>query len=143
MKHHFDFSNYPKDHPLYDKTNAKVPGLFKDELGGKEMTEFIALRSKMYAYKTADGETKKLKGITRHVVKNKITFDDYLRSLFNDETLKHTMRVLNSDRHRMYIKEIDKQSLNPFDDKRFILDDGVKTEPFGFESNFQEIIVKP
>ena len=49
LKDRFDFSNYPKDHPLFDKTNARVPGLFKDELGGKEMIEFIALRSKMYS----------------------------------------------------------------------------------------------
>jgi len=43
----------------------------------------------------------------------------------------------------MYIKEIDKQSLNPFDDKRYILDDGVETEPFGYQADFQEIIVEP
>ena len=51
------------------------------------------------------------------------------------------MRVLNSDRHRMYIKEIDKQSLNPFDDKQYILDDGLETEPFGCQTDSQEIIV--
>ena len=32
-KHLFDFSNYDKDHPLYDTSNAKTPGLFKDETG--------------------------------------------------------------------------------------------------------------
>jgi hypothetical protein len=30
-KHLFDFSNYDKDHSLYDTSNAKTPGLFKDE----------------------------------------------------------------------------------------------------------------
>ena len=30
----FDFSNYPKDHPNYDNSNNKVPGKFKDEMGG-------------------------------------------------------------------------------------------------------------
>jgi hypothetical protein len=33
-RHLFDFSNYDKDHPLYDTSNAKTPGLFKDETGG-------------------------------------------------------------------------------------------------------------
>ena len=32
----------------------------------------------------------------------------------------------------MYIEEIDKKSLSPFDDKRFIKEGGVKTLPFGY-----------
>jgi hypothetical protein len=52
LKDNFDFSNYPKENKLYDASKKKVPGYFKDELAGKEMIEFIALRSKMYAYKT-------------------------------------------------------------------------------------------
>ena len=31
--------------------NKKVIDLMKEELGGKIMTEFVALRAKMYAYK--------------------------------------------------------------------------------------------
>ena len=48
----FDTSNYAKN----DKStlpigkNKKVPGLFKDELGGKIRTEFVALRPKAYVY---------------------------------------------------------------------------------------------
>ncbi|WP_375702764.1 hypothetical protein, partial [Bartonella sp. CL43QHWL] len=59
LKDYFDFSNYPRDHPLYDTTKKKVPGYFKDELAGEEMTEFIALRSKMYAYKMKELESSK------------------------------------------------------------------------------------
>ena len=42
--------------------NKKVYGFFKDELGGKIMKEFVALRAKTYAYLTDDdGEEKNLK----------------------------------------------------------------------------------
>ena len=47
----FDTSNYDKNdkRPLPIGKNKKVPGLFKDELGGKIITEFVALRPKAYA----------------------------------------------------------------------------------------------
>ena len=48
----FDTSNYDKNdkRPLPIGKNKKVPGLFKDELGGKIMTEVVALRPKTCAY---------------------------------------------------------------------------------------------
>ena len=45
----YDTSNYPADHPLYSDENKKIIGKFKDELGGKVMTEFIGIRPKCIA----------------------------------------------------------------------------------------------
>ena len=42
----FDTSNYELDRPLPKGKNKKVTGLMKDELGGKIMTKFVALRAK-------------------------------------------------------------------------------------------------
>ena len=42
---HFDTSNYPTDYYLYSNENKAVPGLFKDECGGKVISEFVSLRS--------------------------------------------------------------------------------------------------
>ena len=50
MKEYFDFSNYPKDHPLYSTANMKVVGKFKDELGGSIMDKFVGIRPKCYAF---------------------------------------------------------------------------------------------
>ena len=49
----FDTSNYDKNdkRPLPIGINKKVLGMFKDELGGKIMTEFVALRAKAYAFR--------------------------------------------------------------------------------------------
>ena len=48
----FDTSGYSKDDnkPLPTGKNKKVTGMMKDELGGKIMTEFVAIRAKMYTY---------------------------------------------------------------------------------------------
>ena len=57
----FDTSNYDEkdERPLPVCKNKKVIGLFKDELGGKIMIEFCALRAKAYAYRLDDDTGKK------------------------------------------------------------------------------------
>ena len=65
----FDTSGYCPNRPLPVGLIEKVIGLMKDELGGKIMTEFVALRPKLYSYKKLDGsEDKKCKGIKKCVV---------------------------------------------------------------------------
>ena len=48
----FDTSNSDENNkrPLPIGKNKKVPGLFKDELGGKIIKEVVVLRAKTYAY---------------------------------------------------------------------------------------------
>ena len=73
----FNTSSYIPDRPLPIGLNKKVIGLMKDELGGAIMTEFVALRPKLYSYKKLDGsEDKKCKGIKKCVVKKTLTFED-------------------------------------------------------------------
>ena len=60
----FDTSNYDENdkRPLQIGVNKKVIGMFKDELGGKIMKEFCALRAKTHTYLMEDdGEMKKAK----------------------------------------------------------------------------------
>ena len=68
----FDTSNYDENDKrlLLIGQNKKVIGLFKDELGGKIITEFVALRAKAYAYLMEDGsEHKKVKGTKKCAIK--------------------------------------------------------------------------
>ena len=51
----FDTSNYEFNRPLPTGKNKKVIGLIKDELGGKIMAGFVALRLKTYSYLMDDG----------------------------------------------------------------------------------------
>ena len=53
-------------------------GLMKDELGGKIVTEFVALRSKTYSYLMDDGNSdNKSKWIKKCVIKRILKFYDY------------------------------------------------------------------
>ena len=50
----------------------------KDELGGRVITEFVALRPKTYSYLTDDfKEYNKAKGTKKCVIKRMIKFNDY------------------------------------------------------------------
>ena len=51
----FDTYGYCPNQPLPIGLNKKVIGLMKDELGGAIMTEFMALKPKLYPYKKLDG----------------------------------------------------------------------------------------
>ena len=66
----FDTSNYEVNRPLPKGKNKKVIGLMKDEIGGKIMTEFAALRPKTYSQLMDDGKNdKKEKGTKKCVIK--------------------------------------------------------------------------
>ena len=83
----FDTSNFNKsdNRPLEIGKNKKVIGKFKDELGGKILTEFCALRAKACAYKLDDDiEKKNAKGTKKCIVKREIIFKNYVDALFND-----------------------------------------------------------
>ena len=69
----YDTSNYDPKNPLYSTTNKEVVGKFKDELGGKVITEFVGLHLKMYSYTTDEGKgSKRAKGVKRSVLKKTI-----------------------------------------------------------------------
>ena len=72
VKKWFDTSNFNRNDKRFLPigVNKKVPGLFKDELGGTIMTEFVRLRPKTYSYLDDYGnEHKKSKGTKRCVIK--------------------------------------------------------------------------
>ena len=114
------------DSLVYDiKTHI---GLTKDELGGKILTEFVALRPKLYSYKKLDGvEDKKCKGIKKCVVKKTLTFEDYNTCLFSDSTEYRSQLMFRSSKHEVHTIKVNKIALNRDDDKRISRKDGIST----------------
>ena len=125
----FDTSNFPKDHPsgIEAGLNKKVIGIFKDEAGGKIITEFVGLRAKNYSFVCDAKENKKCKGIKKCVTKNNICHEDYKNCLLTNVNQLRKMNVFRSHLHDVYSEEVNKIALSANDDKRIILEDGIHT----------------
>ena len=99
----FDTSNYEVNRPLPTGKNKKVMGLMKDELGGKIMAEFVALRPKPYSYLMDDSwSDKKAKGTKKCVIKRRRKFNDYKDCLLNNEIVLKSQQRFKSERHDVY-----------------------------------------
>ena len=111
----------------------------KDELGGVIMTEFVALRPKLYSYRKLDGvedtagqdEVKKCKEIKKCVIKITLTFEDYKNCLFNDSTEYRSLLMFRSMKHDIFTIKVNKVALNRDDDKRIFKLDGILTLAHG------------
>ena len=126
----FDTSDYPPDHESGIPTgvNKKVIGMFKDEIAGRQITKFVGLRPKLYTFKIEDGSlTKKCKSVKKNVVKKGIEFENYVECLFTGEKQMRTMKIIRSENHDIYSKEVNKIALSNEDDKRKVLEDKVET----------------
>jgi hypothetical protein len=130
----FDTSDYPKDNvyniPL---VNKKVLGKYKDELNGKIMEEFIGLRSKLYAHKIFENEkeVKKAKGIKKNVIQKEICFEDFRKCLLTKEPIYKKRKMFRTKNQYIYTVEQNKKAISAYDDKRFILEDGINTLAWG------------
>ena len=128
----FDTSNFNKNdnRPLEIGKNKKVLG---------KLTKFVALRAKTYSFLideyTEDCEknrivNKKAKGTKKCVVKKKISFNNYLDSLFKNKVLYRSQQRFRSDHHKVYAEEVNKIALSSNDDKRIQTFDRVTTYPY-------------
>lgn len=145
----FDCSEFVnKDHPLITnftaeeiKKNAKVPGKFKDELGGRDGDEFIALRAKMYYIRMFDPNDDKhrAKGIPEKAVivddekdKEKDTkekkgralgYDDYIKALEGGGVDRVTFQTFTRTKdYIIHSKTVEKIGLTAADDKSHYFD---------------------
>ena len=104
----------------------------KDELGGKIITKFVALRPKTYSYLMDDGESdKKAKGTKECVIKQRLKFNDYKDCLLNNEIVPKSQQRFKSERHDAYTEEINKTALSSNDVKRLQTFDRITSCTYG------------
>lgn len=138
---HFDTSNYDCNNEFnLPIINKKVPGLFKDEMGGKIIKEFVGLRSKLYCIKTLNKTIKKAKGTKKCVMKN-LNMLDYKNVLYNCDVIRKKNLLFRSIKHEIFTQDVNKIALSSNfilfyfilsnDDKRLLLSDKVSTLAWG------------
>ena len=97
-------------------------GLMKDEVSGEIMTEFVALRAKMYEYRKIDKEVeeKLCKGTKKCVVSEGLKFEDYKTCLLDGETVYREQILFENKKHEVYTVNKHKIALNRDYDKRLV-----------------------
>ena len=124
-KNLFDFRYYQQDSKFFNPINQKVIGKMKDEFKAKIINEFSGLKSKMYYLVTVGNEEiKKAKGVNKNTVKN-AKHKEYVDALFNKDMIRHRTKMIRSKLHRIGTYDVCKISLSCFDDKRYILNNGI------------------
>ena len=109
-----DRYDFPLDRPLYDVSNRKALGFFKDELNSVTMQEFVGLRPKCYAFvctgkvdknvleHTGPVEKKTAKGVKRKVKDDHLHFAHYLNTLHSFQSYVCKQNLISSSAHCSY-----------------------------------------
>ena len=104
----------------------------KDELGGKIMTEFPALRPKTYSYLIDDSNSdKKAKEAKKCIIKRRLKFNDYKDCLLNNEIILKLQQRIKSEAHNVYTEEFNKTVLSSNDEKRLETFYRITSYPYG------------
>ena len=142
----YDFSEYPLDHPLYDVSNRKALGFFKDELNSVPMKEFVGLRPKCYAFlcmgivdknviqNTRPVEKKTAKGVKCKVKDHHLHFAHYLYTLHSFNSYVCKQDLISSSAHTVRTTHTRKIGLTAFDTKRRVCEDTVHTHSHGHKA---------
>ena len=143
-KHEFDLSNFgenPDTAFVKDNSNKKVLLKMKCETEGFPIKEKVGLRPKMYSLLIAGAdkrEKEKLtaKGIATSYKKNKLKHADYVRCIqpnakIEDQRQHAKFSRIGSKRHKMTTMEMNKVGLCCYDNKRYILEDGITSYAYG------------
>ena len=128
MKSEYDFSEYPKDHFLYNNENKKVIGKFKDEYNSIPIVEFVGLKPKLYSIlpevKDKTKTYQKAKGLPKCVLKKYYHHEEYKSCVFdeNKQKMNCTMNLIKSKNHQVVSITMKKTSLVNYDNKRHNID---------------------
>ena len=86
----------------------------------------------MYSYVKDNSKNEmNAKGVRKYVIKKNITHENFKDCLLNGKQMLHSMRTIRSVCHQIGSYNLNKISSSCFDDKRYILDDGIHSYSYG------------
>ena len=97
-----------------------------DELQGKVLTEIVCLRSKLYSIQFPGGVKQSAKGVQKSVKKT-LHHDLFKSCLFDKQPVRKSMTQLKSENHQIVVNRVNKIAVSSYDDKRYLLEDGVRS----------------
>ena len=122
-----EFEEKKKEWLAWDKWSSRTPGLFKVECKGSKM---IALCSKCYFIEDSEGEKKfSTKGVSKK--QNEFTAQRFKKALEGSKDIA-TNRGFRMRDGQIVTYEQQKLGLSAYYDKRWVLEDGIHTEPIEF-----------
>ena len=117
-------------------------GLYKRKQGEAvySLTKFIYIHS---LYKMTK-EEKVCKGCTKCVIHKDIKFSVYKDTLLNRSKMNKNMNLVKSKLHNVHPEQINKIVLSAFDNKRYLLNDGITSYAFNHSrsKNYVTVIYK-
>ena len=90
----------------------------------------MCLRSKLYNIKCSGGVKQSAKGVQKSVKKS-LHHEAYRECLFNKTTMQKEKTQLRSENHQIIDNRLSKVALSAFDDKRYLLGDGIQSVEYG------------
>ena len=108
LRQHFDLSNYPTDHFLYNVENKMVNLKFKDELAGEPIEEFVGLKPKMCSILVGGRQKLSAKGFVQKDLKHEL----YKKVLHTGNSFKTINMRIGSEKHQLQTIKTNKVSLS-------------------------------
>ncbi|XP_040069574.1 uncharacterized protein LOC120842509 [Ixodes scapularis] len=129
-----DTSGYPESHKLFSTENKMKLGVLKNEYPTTHLVAFCCLKPKLYSFKTSSNTCcVRAKGVKKSESR-KLTYELYKHALDTKTLHRVTQHLIARKLNENKSIAVEKIALNPFDNKRYICNDGITTLPFGHKS---------
>ena len=101
-----------------------VVGKMKVEHKGILIKKFVGLKSRIHSM-LSDDHVKEFNTAKR--INTGTELNEFKDTSFDKKVIRHKMKRIQGKKHKIGTYEINKTSLSCFDDKRFVLEDGIHT----------------
>ena len=100
-----------------------------DEFQGKVLSEVVCLRSKLYCIQFDGGVKQSAKGVQKS--EKTLNHELFKECLLNKGKVKRLMTQIRFKNHQIVVSRVHKVALSSYDDKLYLLNDGIHSLAYG------------